>query len=68
MSNELVYLGGAALMLGCAYHHLYRLCCRGEIPFMQLGHQRVIRVADLPTVREKCAEWGYLKPTVQAGK
>lgn len=60
---NLLMMGPASTMIGgqVRYHHLSRLARRGAIPFVVIGHLRLIRPSDLPEIREVCKRFGYFK-------
>ena len=60
---NLLMMGPASTMIGgqVRYHHLSRLARRGAIPFVVVGHLRLIRPSDLPAIRDVCKRFGYFK-------
>lgn len=65
---EQLTLGIAATHIGgqVQVHHLRRLAAKNLIPHVRAGKIRLVKVADLPKIREACKRAGYYveQPTV----
>jgi hypothetical protein len=61
MDSELIPFGEATTRLRCQWHHVARLARQKQIPFVQAGHVRLVRVVDLDKIREVLVERGYLR-------
>jgi|GEM_PF-6588745 len=63
MQDNHLTLGLAAIRIGggVQVHHLQRLARRNQIPYSRAGRVRLVRVADLPVIREACARAGYFR-------
>jgi hypothetical protein len=61
MTVEQLTFGLAATRIGVQRHHIDKLAKRGVIPHTSTGRFRVVRVEDLPAIREACRKAGYLR-------